>query len=265
MNEKTVPVTNQGTSRARTALYAVLAIFFVVLSVFVVAAARLATSANEAAENASAIVEPIGDRFRQLLVPATPVVLPNAATIVHQINDMARLQTASYELEKVVTADSQQDGLVDMLLGESMVFVAYGKVYAGVDLQEMSEQDLVVVDPDTVMVHLPEAQIFTDIPVLDNTQSYVADRDTGLLTKGDAELETRVRQAGEAAILEAAQNSDILERATFNAQQAITQLLQGLGFTEIIYTQDVPSPAEPYEQVVPKGYFLLPTPTPSSG
>lgn len=260
MNEKDSP--SKTTNRSRNVLYGSLIAFFVVLSLLAFAVARLAIRAGDAAEAATSAVEPIGDRVRNLLVPATPVILPNPATIIREIKDLARLETASYEMEKVVTADSGQDGLLEVFLGESMVFVAYGKVYAGVDMSKMSDQDLVVVDPQTVMVHLPPAEIFEDIPALDNDRSYIADRDTGLLSRADPELETKVRQAAEQSIREAAQGSDILDRANANAQEYMKGFLEGLGFTNVIFTQDVPPAAPPYEQPIPKGYFLLPTSTP---
>ena len=233
--------------------------FFIALAFLVFAVARLVNTVNDSATSA---IEPIGDRVRQLFVPATPVILPDPVTVVRQINDLSRLETASYEMEKIVTADSEQDGFIGMLLGESMVFIGYGKVYAGVDFSKMNAADLVVVDPDTVMVHLPGAEIFADIPVLDNDRSYVADRDTGLLTRADPELETQVRQAAERSIREAAQSSDILARANTNAQTYMHNFLAGLGFTEIIFTPEAPPPAAPYVQEVPKGYLLLPTATP---
>jgi len=246
-------------SRARAVL---LGLFVVLLGVMVFAGIAVARLVNTVNEGAAAVAEPIGDRVRSLLLPATPVILPNPATVVKQINDLSRLETASYEMEKVVTAESEQDGFLGMLLGESMIFIAYGKVYAGVDFSRMTAADLVVVDPDTVMVHLPEAEIFSDIPVLDNERSFVADRDTGLLTRADPALETQVRQAAEASIREAAQSSDILARANVNAQTYMNNFLSGLGFTEVIFTPDTPPPAVPYEQEIPKGYFLLPTATP---
>ncbi len=251
-------------SRGRTVIYGLVVMVFVALAFLVFAVARLVMSVGDTAEGAASAVEPIADRFRQLLVPATPVILPDPATIVRQINDLARLETASYEMEKIVTADSEQDGLLGMLLGESMIFVAYGKLYAGVDFSEMTAADMVVVDPDTVMVHLPPARIFEDIPVLDNERSYVADRDTGLLTRADPALETQVRQAAEASIREAATGSDILGRANANAQTYMHNLLSGLGFTEVIFTPDTPAPVAPYQQNIPKGYFLLPTATPAA-
>mgnify|MGYP001268967078 CR=1 FL=1 len=259
MMSKEEMVENQPRSKARTILLGLLVLFFVAMAFLVFSVARLVNTVNEGATSA---IEPIGDRVRSLFVPATPVILPNPATVVKQINDLSRLETASYEMEKVVTADSEQDGFLGMLLGESMIFIAYGKVYAGVDFARMQAADLVVVDPDTVMVHLPPAEIFTDIPVLDNERSFVADRDTGLLTRADPALETQVRQAAEQAIREAAQSSDILDRANVNAQTYMNNFLAGLGFTEIIFTPDTPPAAAPYQQEVPKGYYLLPTATP---
>jgi hypothetical protein len=262
MEEKEV---SKSSSTGKNVLYGAAVIFVIAASVLLFAGARLAMRAGDAAESAAAAVEPIGDRVRELFVRATPVILPNPATIVTQINDLARLETASYEMEKIITADSNQSGLMEFLLGESMVFVAHGKIYAGVDLSTMTPADLVVVDPDTVMVHLPQAEIFEDIPALDTERSFVADRDTGLLVKGDANLETQVRQSAEAALREAGRSSDILDRANFNAQQYMQGFLEGLGFTEVIFTQDVPTDVPPYEQPVPKGYLLLPTPTPTGG
>jgi len=252
-----------GRPKSRALIYALAGVFFVAMAFLCFAVARLAMTANDAAQEAAGIVEPIGDRVRQLLVPATPVILPNPATIVRQINDLSRLETASYEMEKVVTADSERDGVLGLLLGESMVFVGYGKVYAGVDFSKMTAADMVVVDPDTVMVHLPAVEIFQDIPVLDNERSYVADRDTGLLTQADPALETQVRQAAEASIREAAVASDILGRADANAQAYMRNFLAGLGFTDVVFTPDTPPPAAAYEQNVPKGYYLLPTATPA--
>jgi hypothetical protein len=183
--------------------------------------------------------------------------LPNPATIVREINDLARLETASFEFEKVIMAESGQDVLWGAL-GETMVFVAHGKVYAGVDFAEMAMDDVQVYDPVTVYVHLPPAEIFEDIPVLDNEKSFVADRDTGILTRADPQLESQVRVAAEEAIAEAAQESEILERANANAQEFMTNFLRGLGFENIVFTDKTPKPAPPFEQEVPKGFVVTP-------
>ena len=245
-----------GTSVLKAGAYGCLILFFGLLSFAVIMFIVGVDRTNES------VVEPVGNLVRQLALPATPEILPNPSTIVREINDLSRLETASFEFEKVITAETKQDVFWGAL-GESMVFVAYGKVYAGVDFAEMSVDDLQVYDANTVYVYLPPARIFEDIPVLDSQRSFVADRDTGILTRADPELETEVRRAAENAIMEAAQESEILERANNNAQEYMLNFLQGLGFENVIFTDEPPEPAPPFEQQIPKGFILTPQPTPA--
>ena len=76
-------------SRARTVLLGLVALLVVAMVFLACAVGRLVLTVNETAEGAASAVEPITDRVRQLLVPATPVILPDPATIVHQINDLS--------------------------------------------------------------------------------------------------------------------------------------------------------------------------------
>ena len=139
-----------------------------------------------------------------------------------------------------------------------MVFVAYGKVVAGVDFSEMSVDDLQVVDAKTVRVHLPEAVLFDDLPALDNERSFVADRDTGLLTRADPKLETEVRRVAEGTIKEVALQSGVVDRADFNAQNYMLNFLQGLGFDNVEFYDVTPPTPPPFEQEVPKGFVVTP-------
>ena len=52
-------------------------------------------------------------------------------------------------------------------------------------------------------------------------------------------------------------------RDSTNAQTYMRNLLGGLGFTDVTFTSETPPPAAPYQQEVPKGYYLLPTATPT--
>lgn len=235
----------------RKVMYALLIIFFAVGTFLMVTVLVTANQARQA-------VSPLGDLVRDLVIPATPVVLPDPVVIVTEIQDLARLETASYSFEKVLRAERGQQDLLWGALGESLLFVAHGDVVAGVDLAKMQPRDLQVVDPETVMVHLPEAEIFS--VRLDNEKSYVADRDTGLLASADPQLETEVRRSAEAELRAAAEESDILTRADQNAEAYMTNFLQGLGFTNITFTDEAPPEPPPYEQDLPKGYALTPVP-----
>jgi hypothetical protein len=232
----------------RKVAYFFLILFFAVSAFAVFVVAMTVNTARKTAE-------PVGELVRNLVVPATAVIMPDPVVLVQEVRDLARLETASYTLEKVITAERDQDRLWG-LLGESLIFVAHGDVVAGVDLSKMREADIQVVDPETVLVHLPEAEIFNVI--LDNDLSYVVDRDTGLLARSDPQLETNVRRAAQDELEKAAAESDILETANDNARNYMEGFLRSLGFTTITFTDGPPPPAPPYVQEVPKGYAVTP-------
>jgi hypothetical protein len=235
----------------RKVAYIFLILLFVLSSVLIF---TVITGINQAEKR---LVDPVGDLVRQLIVPVTPVILPNPTTIVRQINTLSRLETASVDLEKVFTAERNSEALWG-LLGESMVFVAYGRVVAGVDFDQMSPADLQVVDPNTVWIHLPDATLFDDLPALDNEKSFVADRDTGLLTRADPQLESNVRRLAEATIREEALSTGVLEKADQNAQQYMLQFLQSLGFQNVEFFDEAPPVPPDFAQEVPKGFVLTP-------
>ena len=168
----------------------------------------------------------------------TPTIIPDPVTIIRQVRDLSRLETASYTIEKVITAETGQ-GPFSFLFGDRLILVARGQVIAGVDLGKMEDGDILVADDGTVVVTLPPAEIL--VATLDNQKSYVVDRDTGLVGVNPA-LETEARQAAEQEVLNAALEDGILETAQRNAELYVGQLIMALGFTDVIFAQAVPSP-----------------------
>lgn len=248
----------------RNVAFFFLIIFLVVATIAILVGVFFGISAVRGVKSVS---DPVSDFVRQLVVEATPVILPNPVVIVEEINSLARLETASYSFQDVLQIEKNQEMLWGVF-GESLLFVAYGDVIAGVDLAEMKPEDLQVVSPTKVIVRLPEAEIFlTD---LDNERSYVADRDIGLLTKGDPELESLIRQEAEMRMEEAALANGVVDMANEEAQTFMRSFLENLGFEEIIFTETAPPPVSPFIQEIPKGFALTPaapivvTPTPIS-
>lgn len=161
----------------------------------------------------------------------TPTVVPDPITIVHDVRSLARLETIQYSLEKVVTAETGQ-GELEFLFGDKLLFVAHGTVIAGVDLSQLRPDDLWIKN-DVLYVRLPPAQVF--VATLNNEKSYVYDRETGLLSKGDQNLETNARQAAEKAILDAALEDGILAQAQTNAENYLDRLFRSMGYQEVIF------------------------------
>lgn len=171
------------------------------------------------------------------LLNPTPTVLPSPISILREVRNLARLETIQFSIEKVITAETGQ-GLLGALLGDRLLFVGHGEVIAGIDLARLGPDDIEVKD-GVVYIQLPEPEIF--IASLDNDKSYVYDRDTGLLTKGDINLETTARRAAEAEIEKAAVEDGILELARQNAENYLYRLLRELGYPEIIFIQPTPA------------------------
>ncbi|HMM42171.1 MAG TPA: DUF4230 domain-containing protein [Thermomicrobiales bacterium] len=146
---------------------------------------------------------------------------------VIEVRDLARLETQSHTIEKVISAEKQSNSFQDMLFGDRTLLIAHGSVIAGGDLAKLDEAD-VTVGGDSARAGLPPSEIF--ISTLDNEQTRVYDRERGLLSRGDADLETEARQTAQDAILGAACDSSILDQTAEQARNQLTTLLNGLGF-----------------------------------
>jgi hypothetical protein len=179
----------------------------------------------------------LGTRVSEVLNP-TPTIIPDPITIIREVRSLARLETIQFSIEKVITAESGQ-GIFGNLFGDKLLFVAHGVVIAGVDLAKLGPKDLEVVQ-GVLYVRLPEPEIF--IATLDNEKSYVYDRETGVLTKGDVNLETNARRAAEDEIEKAALEDKILELARQNAENYLYRLLHELGYPEVIFVSPTPTP-----------------------
>jgi len=168
----------------------------------------------------------------------TPTVVPDPITVINQVRSLARLETIQYSVEKVISAETGQ-GALSLLFGDKLLFVAHGVVIAGVDMEKLGPKDLWV-ENGVLYVRLPEPELF--IATLDNDKSYVYNRETGLLTHGDINLETTARRAAEQEIEKAALEDGILEQAGQNAENYLYRLLRDLGYPEVIFVKPTPTP-----------------------
>jgi hypothetical protein len=168
-----------------------------------------------------------------LLFNPTPTIIPDPVTIIYEIRSLARLETAQYSMEKIITAEAGQ-GELSFLFGDKLLFVAHGKVIAGVDLEKLKPEDLWVQN-GVLYVRLPAAEIF--MATLDNDLSYVYDRETGILRRGEINLETLARQAAVREIEKAAIADGILDWAQLNAESYLSRLFRSLGYADVIFVK----------------------------
>ena len=213
----------------------VLALFAVASVVIVLMVRQSLLQAQHAIQPVSDMTNTLGTEVARILNP-TPTILPDPVTVINQVRSLARMETIQYTVEKVITAEMHQDVFAP-LFGDRLIFVAHGNVIAGIDMLKMGPDDMWVRD-GVLFVRLPKAEVF--ISALDNDKSYVYDRETGLLTKGEINLETLARQSAEDEIEKAALEDGILDQAQVNAQVYLQRFLLGLGFDQITFVDPEP-------------------------
>lgn len=173
-------------------------------------------------------------RGRQLPSASSSVtVLRPAPNVLLAVRGLARLESVSFHMERVIDLSDKQSRLFGLIESEdAILLVAVANVTAGVDLQRLNSASIDV-DPNSrmVRVRLPPAEIFS--VALDNDHTYVHTRRTGLIAQRKEDLETRARTEAERALLDAARQAGILTTASKNAQRAVEALLRSLGFETI--------------------------------
>lgn len=159
----------------------------------------------------------------------TPKIV-TSGEVVRQIQQLHRLETSSYSVQTVVSVE--RPGGVLGIGRQKVLVVVQGTVIAGIDLNKLRGQD-VVVSPDgkRVSVRLPEAEILTN--ALDENKTQIYDFQTGLFTRPDTNLILEAQKAGAAQVLQTACKEGILQRATDNSQRSIRQLLAAVGYERV--------------------------------
>jgi hypothetical protein len=165
----------------------------------------------------------------RLLARSTKIDV-SQTTVVNKIQQLQRLETVVYTMDKVVSGEKENPILPNFLAGDRLLMVVHGEVVAGVDFSGMKTGD-VSVEERKVILHLPSAQVFSTR--IDNERTKVYSRQTGLLVPVDPDLETQVRQEAERQLQQAALLDGILKTANTNARSTLTSLLQGLGFERV--------------------------------
>jgi len=155
----------------------------------------------------------------------------NQTAVIKEMRELSRFETASFTIEKIIEAGTDNNAFGDFLFGDQVLLIAHGEVVAGIDLSTLKD-DAIRINDKEIRAELPAPEIL--YVRIDNHQTRVYDRKQGLLTKGDKDLESKARQAAEEEIRKAACQENILDQAAGNARKQLTALFTTLGFTKVI-------------------------------
>ncbi len=79
--------------------------------------------------------------------------------VVHRIQQLQRLETVVYGMDKIVAGGQESRYLPRLLAGDRLLLIVYGEVTAGVDLGKI-EAAQIQVSGQSVVVAMPLAEIF---------------------------------------------------------------------------------------------------------
>lgn len=148
--------------------------------------------------------------------------------VVTDIQKMARLNTVAFSVDTVIT--SQKEGTWYKLWQDEQkgLFVARGRVLAGVDLSKISIDDVDVqypkdpAQPIDIRIKLPSSEVFEVF--LDDIQVY--DWQTGIfgMVASDPDILNKAQESGKIEVLKKACQGDIMTLAKDNASEQIKGL-----------------------------------------
>jgi hypothetical protein len=151
-------------------------------------------------------------------------------TVVRQIQQLQRLESVNYTMDKIISGERNNPYLPKFLAGDRLLLVVHGDVVGGIDLGKIRPDD-VTVKGQVIYVRMPAAEIFATR--IDNAKTRVYSRDTGLFSSPDPNLESEVREEAERQLQQAALQDGVLQNAAQNAQATVTSVLKGLGFERV--------------------------------
>lgn len=163
------------------------------------------------------------------------------SSLVTRVRELNRLETVSMRVIHVSTITQSYTLLPDAIGGDKLTLLATGDVIAGLDLSQMKPVDAWRERDGMLVLRLPPPQIL--ITRLDNKQSHVLTRETGVLRRSDINLESRARDHAEEGIREEALRKGILDLAAQNGEKKLADFLHTVGVQRVRFIEIAPPAA----------------------
>ncbi len=167
-----------------------------------------------------------------IILVATPTaVVIDRGGVIADIKSTLRQETEIFVGERIIEASRLEGTWKDTLYGERILLIASGKTIAGVDLQKIREEDIIISsDGLSITLNLPATEILVN--TLDNQRTHRYSTQRGWLAD-NPDLETEARRQGEVEILQAACEVGIMERSANSIKTGMTGFLRMLKFEHV--------------------------------
>ena len=169
--------------------------------------------------------------------------------LLKSIQELSEYHAAQGNFEVVVDLEDDVKHVPDWLSGRRAIFVGRGSVDAYVDLATLAEGAVKVsADETAVQIALPEPQLDAGDLDLDSGR-FVVD-DSGWLNRlkgywfgdDDPDFQLEVMRSAEQKISDAAEETELRERAEENTRSMLEGFLKALGYETVTITFDTALP-----------------------
>lgn len=152
-----------------------------------------------------------------------PPIVTSAQIVLERISGLSQLTAVKYNYSSLVTSQRDMPEVLQFLYGNRLVMVAVGHISAGIDLSQLTAQN-VTQDAGVLRVQLPPPTLQECF--LNERLSYVVSQDTGLFAQELPQLSTTARRYALAQFRDNALNEGILDEANRQAQTVLSELLR---------------------------------------
>ncbi|NWG17931.1 MAG: DUF4230 domain-containing protein [Chloroflexi bacterium] len=150
-----------------------------------------------------------------------PVVI-TAQTVLDSIQGLSQLTTVRYNYSSLVTSERDMPDVLKLLYGEKQVLVAVGHVNAGIDLGQITADDITQ-DGSILIVRLPPPQLQDCF--VNEQDSYIAALNTGLFSRSASELVIEGRRFAVRQFRDQALAEGILDAVQTQTQAVLQNLI----------------------------------------
>ena len=184
---------------------------FVFVVLFLVGAIVMARSAVEG------VVDGISSFFSGQTVTDN-ITLP----IIERVQNLQELKTVRYNFSNIVQSEVEMPPLLASLYGDNIVIIAVGHIEAGIDLAQLTPDDLTL-EGNTLTITLPAPQILSCY--LDEQQTEVVERNRGIFAPTGVQLDNAVRRFALSQFVDIALEDGILLDAAEEGEETLRQLV----------------------------------------
>jgi len=169
---------------------------------------------------------------------ATETTDRSGPVLLESIQDLSRYVAAEGNFQVIVDLQENKRFVPDLIFNQHTLFVGVGSVDCYVDFAGLTE-GAIVISPDGSSVEITLPAPVLEKPSLNTSESRVYAEERGLvnilgdLVGNDPNKQAQLYQLAESKIAEAADKSQLAERAEKNTRAMLESLLHQLGYERV--------------------------------